>query len=189
MSVYLKDAKDNQQKVGWPQPSHRSRQIRNLQASLFDQENGFLTEEVFHRQLYLERKRTERSGNPFLLMLIDIEKIWHLRKGDQLLQEMGEALCSSTREIDATGWHKENSTLGVILVELNGSDKNVVKRVIGNKVHASLCRTLGRAAVNKMQISFHFFPEETEEKDHPSVRLQRKWDILAFKLRDSLSRC
>ena len=168
MSVHFKDAKDNQQEMGWHQPSHRSRQIRNVQASLFDQGIGLLAEEVFHKQLYLERKRTERSGNPFLLMLIDIEKIWHLRKGDQLLEDMGEALCSSTREIDAKGWHKRNCTLGVILVELNGSDKNVVKRVIGNKVHASLCKTFGRAAVDKMRISFHFFPEESEEKEHPS---------------------
>ena len=107
MSVHLKSAKNTQQKMGWHRLSRRSRQIRSVQKSLFDQENGLLTEEVFHKHLYLERKRTERSGNPFLLMLIDIEKIWHLRKGNQLLRDMGEALCSSTREIDATGWHKE----------------------------------------------------------------------------------
>jgi hypothetical protein len=119
---------------------------------LFDQENALLAEEVFHKQLYLEQKRTERSGNPFLLILIDIEKAWNVRKGDQFLRDMGQALFSSTREIDAKGWHKENCTLGVIFVELNGNDENVVRKVIGNKVHASLCQTLGRAAVSKMRI-------------------------------------
>ena len=63
---------------------------------------------------------------------------------------------------------QRDCTLGVILVELNGSDKNVVKRVIGDKVHVSLSNTCGRAAVDQMRISFHFFPEESEGKEHPS---------------------
>ena len=36
------------------------------------QEPSILNEEAFHRMISLERKRTERSRKPFLLMLLDM---------------------------------------------------------------------------------------------------------------------
>ena len=35
------------------------------------EDRGVLNEEAFHRMISLERKRTERSRKPFLLMLLD----------------------------------------------------------------------------------------------------------------------
>ena len=125
-----------------------------------------MTQEIFHKQLYLERKRTERSGDPFLLMLIDVEKVWLFSNKEQILRKIARALCCSTREIDAKGWYNNDCTLGVIFVELNGKDKNVVRQVIGKKVHISLCKTFGPATVDKMRISFHFFPEESKTREH-----------------------
>ncbi len=36
-------------------------------------ERGALDEGAFHGMISLERKRTERSGKPFLLMLLDMQ--------------------------------------------------------------------------------------------------------------------
>src|ERR1700737_2748449 len=72
-------------------------------------------ENVFHSMLKLERRRAERSGKKFVLMLIDA----NLENGSAagILKEAGDVIVASKRETDLIGWVKGRPFLGVIFPE------------------------------------------------------------------------
>src|SRR5712664_3466929 len=77
-----------------------------------------LAEDVFRRIFCWERKRAERSGRCFLLMLVHVEGILEANQSERALSEIVSALSSSTRETDLAGWYREGATLGVIFTEV-----------------------------------------------------------------------
>src|SRR5882724_8367440 len=76
-----------------------------------------LAEDVFRRIFCWERKRAERSGRCFLLMLVRVESILRANQSERALSEIISALSSSTRETDLAGWYREGAILGVIFAE------------------------------------------------------------------------
>lgn len=84
----------------------------------------FYPEEYFQKLLISERKRTERFGRPFMLMLLDVGCL--LKNGrkekDVILQNLEFALISSTREIDSKGWYLNNCLIGIICPEFYKTD-------------------------------------------------------------------
>ena len=52
------------------------------------EERGVLNEGAFHRMISLERKRTERSRKPFLLMLVDMGDGLRSDRNDKALDKM-----------------------------------------------------------------------------------------------------
>lgn len=119
-------------------------------------------EPVFSRLLGLERKRSERSGDPFALMLMHIENLVQIGSGTEIAK-IGDALCLRTRATDIIGWYDNHLTLGVIFTALKGADRNSIKSAILARVHQVLYRHLTLAQVNRIQISFHFYPEERDK--------------------------
>jgi len=79
----------------------------------------FHDEDSFNRKLYLERKRTERSNKPFLLMLLNLETLLQEDKNGQLLRKIVAMLFSITRDIDLKGWYQYNSTIGILYAEMD----------------------------------------------------------------------
>src|SRR5262249_55954041 len=107
-------------------------------------------ETTFKRLLSIERKRSERTGEHFLLVLLD--------GGNTSLQNVGAPLSAAFRDTDITGWYKSNSTLGTILTTLNGSSHDPIKSAISTRVAEILARHLRPAEIRKVELSFHFFP-------------------------------
>src|SRR2546422_6240364 len=88
-----------------------------------------MPEESFTRTLCLERKRSERSRKPFLLMLIDADTLFRTADKDEILKKLLSALHSSTRETDVRGWYKNDSVLGTIFTEISAGERNSVRDV------------------------------------------------------------
>lgn len=122
-----------------------------------------LAEDVFRRIFCWERKRAERSGRCFLLMLVHVESILQANQSERVLSEIVSALSSSTREADLAGWYRAGAMLGVIFTEFREGDRKAMESLTSAKVTASLRSRLTPEQVEKMHISFHFFPE-TEDK-------------------------
>ena len=106
----------------------RINKISDMVDPIFDSavhgERDVLVEEAFRRRIAIERKRTERSREPFLLMLLEAGAT---QNGDGLDKTLGgivSAMQSSTRETDVVGWYKDRNTVGVIFTGLVVSDKN-----------------------------------------------------------------
>jgi lipopolysaccharide/colanic/teichoic acid biosynthesis glycosyltransferase len=122
-------------------------------------EREVANEDAFQRMIAVERKRTERSRKPFLLMLLDAGKHGSERNG-KALNSIVPALLSSTRETDVIGWYKAQTTLGVIFTELVIDDKNSILSTILNRVSCTLRNNLTFEQFNQVSISFHFFPDD-----------------------------
>jgi lipopolysaccharide/colanic/teichoic acid biosynthesis glycosyltransferase len=119
-----------------------------------------LNERSFHRMIALERKRTERSQKPFLLMLLDTGNGLPSLENENALSKVLSALSVSTRETDVTGWYKSNSVVGVLFTEIGGEDRPAIVRVMLARVSATLRSILSDEQFSQISISFHIFPED-----------------------------
>jgi len=117
-------------------------------------------QDAFHRVISLERRRTERSHKPFLLMLLDM--------GDHLASETSEknvsrllaALSISTRETDVVGWYESNRIVGVMFTEICLEDKKTIVSTMISRLSDILRDNLSLEQFSRVIISFHVFPED-----------------------------
>jgi exopolysaccharide biosynthesis polyprenyl glycosylphosphotransferase len=144
--------------------SRRSGNDPSLAGPLFKfstpEERDVLNEEAFQRMIAVERKRTERSRKPFLLMLLDAGDGQGSENKGQALKTVVPALLMSTRETDVIGWYKDRSTVGVIFTGLLADDKNSILMTILTRVSTTLRGKLTFEQFNHVGISFHFFPDD-----------------------------
>ncbi len=122
-------------------------------------EREVVNEDAFQRMLAVERKRTERSRKPFLLMLLDAGNHGSEKNG-KALNNIVSALLSSTRETDVIGWYKGRTTVGVIFTELQIDDKTSILSTILTRVSTTLRDNLTLEQFNQVSISFHLFPDD-----------------------------
>lgn len=124
------------------------------------EERNVLNEAAFHRMISLERKRTERSRKPFLLMLLDMGDGLYSDSNEKALDKVLSALSLSTRETDVTGWYKNNTVVGVMFTEFGVDDRNTILTTLMSRVSETLRTNLSSHQFNQISISFHLFPEE-----------------------------
>jgi lipopolysaccharide/colanic/teichoic acid biosynthesis glycosyltransferase len=122
----------------------------------FDGDYGVYREEIFIEMLAFERKRSERSGKPFLLMTMTISGISDLQSRRDTMKGAVEALSVFNRETDIKGWYKRPSTLGVIFTETDDIDTKTLHDKIDRRLHTRLTK----AQVDAIQISFHKYPDD-----------------------------
>jgi exopolysaccharide biosynthesis polyprenyl glycosylphosphotransferase len=132
---------------------------------LQDQDSGLFSEEYFQERLSLERKRTERSEKPFVLMLLNIEKIIRNDAKREILKKITHTLFSVTREIDIKGWFEHDSIIGIIFIEINGTDKNGLKEKIVNHLRT----VLDDEQVAKIEITCYLFPEDNGKHSSDNI--------------------
>jgi lipopolysaccharide/colanic/teichoic acid biosynthesis glycosyltransferase len=124
---------------------------------------AMLGQEEFLRMLCLERKRTERSGRHFILMLLDASKFLKRRQQNETLEQILSVLATSTRETDVKGWHTEGSIVGVIFTEIGSSNAKHVKKTLFTKVTSALSAALGAESARLTSLTVFIFPEEWDE--------------------------
>lgn len=119
-----------------------------------------LDEESFHRMVSVERKRTERSRKPFLLMLLDTGTNHSNGRAGATLSQIVSTLLATSRETDVTGWYKSNSVVGVMFTELGMGDRNSILSTMLARISENLRNKLTLEQFNQISISFHLFPED-----------------------------
>jgi lipopolysaccharide/colanic/teichoic acid biosynthesis glycosyltransferase len=129
-----------------------------------------LNAESFHRIIALERRRTERSRKPFLLMLVDTGNCLPTDQNGKLLREILPLLSVSMRETDVTGWYKASSVGGMIFTEIGNEDRTSIVSTMLARVSAILHEGLSIEQFSQISISFHLFPEDrdSDNSQHPS---------------------
>jgi hypothetical protein len=128
-----------------------------------------LKEETFKRMIAVERKRTERSGEPLLLMLLELATARVRKRPEKALDNTLSVLSISIRETDVIGWYTDRTTVGVMFTGLSRNDKNSILSVIINKVSTTLRDQLTTDQFNQITISFHFLPDDWDQ-DNPERR-------------------
>jgi lipopolysaccharide/colanic/teichoic acid biosynthesis glycosyltransferase len=125
-----------------------------------------LSEEIFHRTIARERKRSERSQRPFVLLLIDTG---NQSRGDdrgRLLLDLLEALRGATRETDVTGWYETNAVVGVMFTEIVlDNDNDAVLSTILSRIGGVVRERLDSDQYSRVKFSFHVFPDDWDSQD------------------------
>jgi lipopolysaccharide/colanic/teichoic acid biosynthesis glycosyltransferase len=123
-------------------------------------ERTTLDEEAFRQTIAIERKRTERSSAPFLLMLLEADSDQSAKKHRATLDAATAAILASSRDTDLIGWYKDREILGAIFTGLVVTDKGSIVETFLNKINATLREELSQEQFNQLRITFHFFPDD-----------------------------
>ena len=123
-------------------------------------ERTILNEEAFRRTVALERKRSERSRKPFVLMLLDMGEGVSSRENGKALEKILSALSLTTRETDVTGWYTKNCSVGAMFTEIGFDDRAAILSTVITRVSDTLRSNLTFEQFNQVSISFHVFPED-----------------------------
>ena len=77
-------------------------------------------EEAFRYLLAVQRKRSERSGRAFLLLLVALQDSLGIddRIPSSIAQRLFASLFRTFRESDVVGWYREKRVIGVVLTDL-----------------------------------------------------------------------
>lgn len=127
-----------------------------------------LPEPYFVSAVSLERKRSERSGKPFLLLLVDVSRI--LKEGPDVGHSADLAmgvLSAAVRETDLLGWYESGRVIGLIFTELGEASRQEVQASIRQRVSELLTGGLGEEDSAKTILNFHFFPHDEGEPGQP----------------------
>jgi lipopolysaccharide/colanic/teichoic acid biosynthesis glycosyltransferase len=139
-----------------PSPVIRKKEsARQAYAAEQEYAQTVLPESEFLRALCFERKRTERSGRPFVLMLFEGGRLFEKREvGEQL----SSALLTSIRDTDLLGWYRTEDTMAALFTEI--SDPSLAEEAIFPKVLDALGERLPSEILEQIRITVHHFPEE-----------------------------
>jgi lipopolysaccharide/colanic/teichoic acid biosynthesis glycosyltransferase len=126
-------------------------------------------EELFAAALIKERKRAERSNQPLVLLLVDVDD----RLGantPSIWAPVIAALAAVTRETDVLGWFQWRAVIGVILPEIHAIDA-----ASASELEARICRELTRRsdaeAARRFSIRLHVHPKPTR------VGMEGSWPV------------
>jgi len=122
-------------------------------------ESEILPRQLFMKMLCVERKRSERSGRRFVLMLLEPGGILN---GDDQSETFGKilsALRQSTRDTDIMGWYGHGATIGVIFTEIGGGGETVVS-LLSSRLNSALSIALKAEQFENIKLSFLVFPDD-----------------------------
>lgn len=119
-----------------------------------------LNEAIFRRMIAIERKRTERSKSPFLLMLLEVAGGDASSRDRRTLDRIAAALLAASRDTDLVGWYKDRAIVGAMFTGLVVHDKRAVLNTFVTRVTNSLREELTPEQFDQVSISFHLFPDD-----------------------------
>ncbi len=143
--------------------------IRNRPEFSFTQNDNLISEEAFRALVNVERKRSERSGKPFMVMVIDIAEVFHMfgkgrnakNRAESQTRQIVNTLHGATREIDIKGWYKAQQTIGIIFTEINKNSRfSIIEKVKGN-----ITSNVEADCISKIGISSYWFPTDLQSVD------------------------
>jgi len=144
---------------------------------------ALVPEDMFRKVLSLERKRSERSRQRFVLMLVHTGKLLQAARREAILGAITRAISVSTRETDLWGWYEKDMVVGVICTEIGLGSMNSILSALHSRVSSALRNDLELEEMNVIHISFHVFPDDLDLENggrpadtslYPDLRAQDK---------------
>jgi lipopolysaccharide/colanic/teichoic acid biosynthesis glycosyltransferase len=124
-----------------------------------------LPEELFLGMLCFERKRAERSGKKFFLLLLNAQEAIGTNRQATVFRGIVKAADSARRETDLAGWYREDAILGIIFTELGELGEEVAIGALLEKVHRALAAEMGPRDLHMVEVSLHSFADDSDEGD------------------------
>jgi lipopolysaccharide/colanic/teichoic acid biosynthesis glycosyltransferase len=112
------------------------------------------SEQAFRCLLTIERKRSQRSGYPFALVLLHRDRA--LRVDAALACRLFSALWLSLRETDFVGWYREGHVAGAVLPQLNNAPRAQVSALIRQRIDKTLDSVLPADLARRFRVRVHY---------------------------------
>jgi hypothetical protein len=110
-------------------------------------------EEAFRHFLAIERKRSRRSGRPFVLLLVGLNKRRRLGRIDpSVAASLFACLWLSLRESDVVGWFREGRIAGALLMQAGEGPVTNIGDLVCEKVRRSLQDRLPPEIVRRLEV-------------------------------------
>jgi hypothetical protein len=156
----------------------RSITMKSESSTSFSENDTYCSEEYFQRMLILERKRSNRSGRPFMLILLDISKLLegNNKEKETVLQKLISILDSSTREIDIKGWYMHDSMIGIICQDVHKGNRDSVTVKIGENLVKGLRFFLSAKKTESIKMLRMFYPD-SQETWHSDLEKEQVFEV------------
>jgi hypothetical protein len=122
-------------------------------------------EEAFRHFLAIERKRSRRSGRPFLLLLVGLKKRRRFagRVDAAVAAKLFACLWLSLRESDVVGWFREGRVAGALLTQHGEAAATNVADLVCDKVRRSLQESLPSELVRHLDVRAFRLPSRRKD--------------------------
>jgi lipopolysaccharide/colanic/teichoic acid biosynthesis glycosyltransferase len=121
-----------------------------------------LDERYFVRTLRFERKRSERSHEPFALMLFEAPGLF-TEESSEALAGVARAISCCTRETDVFGWYEGGRVLGLIVTQIV-DPACVTSGMISGRIAKALQEKLAPEDVAQIKMRVRIFPDESDDE-------------------------
>jgi hypothetical protein len=114
-------------------------------------------EDAFRYLLMLERKRSERSGRPFLLLLVDLQEEpgATVRIDPAAAATIFSDLWRSVRETDFVGWYREERVAGAVLTPVDAEPGPDTSRHVADRVTAALRNDVPPILASRVRVNVY----------------------------------
>jgi len=140
--------------VGFRNPKERQNRATSREHAV-----PVVDELLFQRMLSLERRRCERAGTRFGLVLVDLSEV-NDALSTQSVGEIAGAIGASMRETDIAGWHRQSSIIGIILTALTETTRETLESAVIERIRQVLSLSLDPVQIERIRISCYVFPGE-----------------------------
>jgi hypothetical protein len=117
-------------------------------------------EEAFQYFLEIERKRSELSNRPFLLMLVDFKK--HPRIDSVMADKLFSVLSSCLRETDFLGWYREGRVAGAVLTQHGEPSRDDLSDGVHQRIGEALREALPSDLARHLQARVYQIPSHVK---------------------------
>ena len=125
-----------------------------------DRDGVVIDQSLFEGALRRERRRSERSNDPLLLLTVTASDTGRL--DPRTWENVARAVAEATRDTDVLGWLHTGATLGVILTEIRVGDQSKSAGIEG-RILSAIEKRAGRAVSIKVSTRLDAWPEQVCE--------------------------
>jgi lipopolysaccharide/colanic/teichoic acid biosynthesis glycosyltransferase len=129
---------------------------------------------AFLATLINERKRAERSGRSFMLVLIHGTGFQETG-GQDLAQAIGTSISSRIRATDSVGWYEQGHTLGVLFTEIGDVDNGKLEH-LSQKIFAAIRQAVTFEEFSQLKIAIRILPQYAADGS-----LDNSWEELIYR--------
>jgi len=120
-----------------------------------------MNDDVFRTVLVRERKRADRSNQPFIVLLLSQDTT---TGAAPVWEEAIDALMAAKRETDVLGWFERGTTIGLVVPHIDAT-ASVVALELGKRVRTELSKRLDARAVAGLTVNLHVHGAQKEKPE------------------------
>ena len=128
-----------------------------------DHSEYFVDELEFTEMLNLERKRSQRSMKPLMLMRLDVSGLMEPNLSYTRCRLIS-ALATGIRDTDVRGWYKRGSVIGILFTDID-STSPAMREILFQRVMSLLVSQIDSGTLFKINMGYLTFPEGKAYED------------------------